>query len=365
MTKSQLHLDSLELTQFKNYSRLAFEFRERIIGFCGPNGAGKTNLLDAIYYLCLTKSYFGKSDSGNVQFGKQGFRIEGRFTRQNQLFSAICILRETGKKEIQLNQETYSRFSLHVGKFPVVVVAPDDVSLVAGGSEERRKLLDTIISQLDPEYLQHLIHYTKVLQQRNSLLKKFSESGRMDPALLSVLDQQLIKPGEFIFEQRRRFLETYLPEVIARYSMIAGAVEGLNLQYQSQLLSSSFEELLARNRDKDMYSQRTQGGVHRDELEIRLGDQPLRQVASQGQRKSLLFALKLAEFNVLRNHKGFEPILLLDDVFEKLDENRMHNLLSWACVENQGQVFLTDTHCNRLSLALDKLNTGFQIEELR
>lgn len=365
MTKSLLHLDSLELTQFKNYSRQAFDFSERIIGFCGANGAGKTNLLDAIYYLCLTKSYFGKSDAGNVQFGKQGFRIEGKFNRQNQAFTAICILRETGKKEIQLNQETYTRFSQHVGKFPVVVVAPDDVSLVAGGSEERRKLLDTIISQLDPEYLQHLIQYTKVLQQRNGLLKQFSEAGRIDPALLSVLDQQLIKPGQFIFELRKQFLDSYLPEVISRYGMIAGVEEGLNLQYQSQLLSCSFEDLLARNREKDMYSQRTQGGVHRDELEIRLGEQPLRQVASQGQRKSLLFALKLAEFNVLRRHKGFEPILLLDDVFEKLDEHRMHNLLNWACVENKGQVFLTDTHCNRLTMALEKLNTGFQVEELR
>jgi DNA replication and repair protein RecF len=365
MTKSLLQLDFLELIQFKNYPSRAFEFKERIVGFCGPNGAGKTNLLDAVYYLCLTKSYFGKSDAGNIQFGKQGFRIEGRFTRQDQPFTAICILRETGKKEIHLNQETYTRFSQHIGKFPVVVVAPDDVRIVAGGSEERRKLLDTIISQIDPEYLQQLIQYTRVLQQRNSLLKQFSEAGRIDPALLSVLDQQLIKPGQFIFEQRKRFLDGYLPEVISGYGMIAGVEEGLNLQYQSQLLISSFEALLERNREKDLNSQRTQGGVHRDELEIRLGEQPLRQVASQGQRKSLLFALKLAEFNVLRRHKGFEPILLLDDVFEKLDEHRMHNLLNWACVENKGQVFLTDTHCNRLTIALEKLNTGFQIEALR
>ncbi len=365
MTKSLLHLDSLELTQFKNYHKQVFEFHERIVGFCGPNGAGKTNLLDAIYYLCLTKSYFGKSDAGNVQFGKQGFRIEGGFTRQDKRFTAVCVLRETGKKEIQLNQETYTKFSQHIGKFPIVVVAPDDVSLVAGGSEERRKLLDTIISQLDPEYLQQLILYSRVLQQRNSLLKQFSDTGQLDQALLTVFDHQLIKPGMFIFEQRKLFLESYLPEVVSMYSMIAGIQEGLNLQYQSQLLNCSFEELLNRNREKDMYSQRTQGGIHRDELEIRLGEQPLRQVASQGQRKSLLFALKLAEFNVLKRHNGFEPILLLDDVFEKLDERRMNNLLSWACIENQGQIFLTDTHCERLTQALEKLNTGYQVEGLR
>jgi DNA replication and repair protein RecF len=359
-----LHLNSLSLTQFKNYGSRAFEFPERIVGFCGPNGAGKTNLLDAIYYLCLTRSYFGKSDPGNISFGMNGFRIEGKFARQGQPFTTACILRETGKKEMQLNGEVYTKFSQHVGRFPVVVVAPDDVTLVAGGSEERRKLLDTIISQLDPDYLQQLIQYTKVLQQRNSLLKQFAESGRSDQALLSVLDDQLMAPGDFIFQKRKQFLEGYIDEVVKMYKMIAGLEEGLNLVYQSQLLNNSFADLLQRNRDKDLYAQRTTGGIHRDELEIRLGDQPLRQIASQGQRKSLLFALKLAEFNVLRQHKGFEPILLLDDVFEKLDESRMHNLLAWACVENQGQVFLTDTHCSRMTAALEKLNTVFQVVEL-
>jgi DNA replication and repair protein RecF len=364
MPQSLLHLEQLDLTHFRNYESRSFRFKERIVGFCGPNGAGKTNLLDAVYYLCLTKSYFGKSDQGNVCFGKNGFRIQGRFSRNQQPFNMVCILRETGKKELQLNDETYTRFSQHIGKFPVVVVAPDDVSLVSGGSEERRKLLDTILSQVNAEYLQQLIQYTRLLQQRNSLLKQFNESGRQDPALLDVLDDQLVKPGQFIHQQRQQFLESYISEVVRTYTMIAGDAEGLNLQYQSQLSVSSFGDLLARNRERDIQSQRTSAGPHRDELEIRLGDQPLRYVASQGQRKSLLFALKLAEFEVLRNDKGFEPILLLDDVFEKLDEGRMHNLLLWACVENKGQVFLTDTHCSRLRSALEKLNMDFQVEEL-
>lgn len=339
-------------------------FRERIVGFCGPNGTGKTNLLDAIYYLCLTKSYFGKSDAGNVQFGQQGFRIEGNFNRRGQCFNTSVVLRETGKKEIQVEGETYTRFSAHIGKFPVVVVAPDDVSLIAGSSEERRKLIDTILSQLDPAYLQHLIQYTRILQQRNSLLKQFAEGGRNDEPLLSVLDAQLVQPGVFIFEQRRAFLQAYLPEVVRMYTMIAGTGEEVSLQYQSQLLQAAFADLLERSRQKDYYTQRTTAGIHRDEVEFRLGDQPLKQVASQGQRKSLLFALKLAEFNVLQRYKGHEPILLLDDVFEKLDSQRMHNLLHWACVENQGQVFLTDTHCERLTESLEKLNAGFQVERL-
>lgn len=335
-----------------------------MIGFCGPNGTGKTNLLDAVYYLCLTKTYFGRSDSGNVRFGEQGFRIQGNFTVQHQHFSAVCIMRETGKKEMQLNNETYTRFSQHVGRFPIVVVAPDDVSLVSGASEERRKLLDTIISQIDNQYLLQLIQYNKVLQQRNSLLRQFAESGRLDHALLTVMDEQLVKPGEFIFTQRVRFLESYIPEVRKMYTLIAGEQEEIDIIYQSQLQTKDLASLLQASHDKDRYAQRTTVGIQRDELEIRLGDQSFRLVASQGQRKSLLFALKLAEFNVLSRHKGFAPVLLLDDVFEKLDEERMHNLLEWACLHNDGQVFLTDTHCGRLKQALDKLNVEAQIEEL-
>jgi len=364
MSQSLLHLSRLDLTQFRNYEKKELDFRERIVGFCGPNGAGKTNLLDAIYYLCLTKSYFGKSDQANVCFGMNGFRIQGRFSRMDQPFNVVCILRETGKKELLLNDEPYSRFSQHIGKFPVVVVAPDDVSLVSGGSEERRKLIDTILSQVNEEYLQQLIVYTRLLQQRNSLLRQFGEGGRPDMSLLDVLDEQLIRPGQFIYKRRQEFLNGYINEVVRMYKMIAGVAEGLNLQYQSQLNQSSFGELLHSSRDRDLLSQRTSAGPHRDELDIRLGDQQLRYVASQGQRKSLLFALKLAEFEVLRKDKGFEPIILLDDVFEKLDEGRMHNLLVWACVRNQGQVFLTDTHCSRLRSALEKLNAGFQVVEL-
>jgi DNA replication and repair protein RecF len=359
-----LRLDSISLTRFKNYSFRQFVFFERIVGFCGPNGAGKTNLLDAIYYLCLTRSYFAKTDAASASFGSQGFRIDGQFTRQNEKFNTVCILRETGKKEIVLNQENYSKFSQHIGKFPVVFVAPDDILLVTGGSEERRKFIDTIISQVDPQYLTHLIQYNRVLQQRNGLLKQMAESGRYDETLLDVLDGQMIIPGEYIFTQRKTFLETYIAEVRLKYAMIAGQEEGLDLVYQSPLQQDDLKNLLSINRQRDILAQRTTIGIHKDELEIKLKEQPLKNIASQGQRKSLLFAMKLAEFTVLQRIKGFPPILLLDDVFEKLDEKRMHNLLHWACVENNGQVFLTDTHCFRLRDALEKLLLPFQVEEL-
>ena len=359
-----LRLDSISLTRFKNYATRQFDFRERIVGFCGSNGAGKTNLLDAIYYLCLTRSYFAKTDASSASFGSQGFRIEGWFTRQTEKFNSVCILRETGRKEIILNQENYNRFSQHIGKFPVVFVAPDDILLVTGASEDRRKFIDTIISQVDPQYLQHLIQYNRILQQRNSLLKQIAETGNNNDALLDVFDQQLIIPCEYIYTQRKAFLFTFIEEVKSKYEMIAGKEEGLDLFYQSPLQEFKMAELLLAARQRDILSQRTTIGIHKDELEIRLGEQPLKNIASQGQRKSLLFAMKLAEFTVLQRFKGFAPILLLDDVFEKLDESRMHNLLHWACIENTGQVFLTDTHCSRLTDVLHRLNLPYQSETL-
>lgn len=357
-------LQELSLYNFRNYSQLRLHFRERVIGFCGPNGVGKTNLLDAIHYLCLTRTYFGRSDAGNVRFGEQGFRIDGRIMQGGAVSQVACILRETGKKEIQLNQETYARFSQHIGRFPVVVVAPDDVVLVTGGSEERRTLLDTIISQFSAEYLQLLIQYNRILQQRNGLLRQFAESGRVDTSLLEVLDQQLSAPAQAIHAQRRSFVERYIPEVQAMYHLIAGEKEEIGLQYVSQLGETDMPSLLQQSFEKDRFAQRTTVGIHRDDLEFRLGDLPFRQVASQGQRKSLLFALKLAEFRVLQMHKGFAPFLLLDDVFEKLDAERMQNLLAWACVENQGQVFLTDTHESRLQDALGQLQVSFEVIRL-
>jgi DNA replication and repair protein RecF len=359
-----LTLQELSLRNFRNYEDKKLAFRERVVGFCGPNGAGKTNLLDAIHYLCLTRTYFGRNDAGNVRFGEQGFRIQGQFSRQDHLFDVACILRENGKKEMQLNQDVYARFSRHVGQFPVVVVAPDDIRLITEGSEERRKMLDTILSQVDPEYLSQLILYTKIVQQRNSLLKQSAEQGRMDAELLAVLDGQLAGPAAFIHARRSTFLEHFFIEVRSMYAMISGSAETVSLVYQSQLHERDMATLLRASLEKDRYALRTTAGIHRDEIGICLDDQPFRQVASQGQRKSMLFALRLAEFNILCRYKGFPPLLLLDDVFEKLDAYRMHNLLYWACVQNTGQIFLTDTHGDRLRDALEKLNVAAQIEPL-
>jgi DNA replication and repair protein RecF len=354
------NLSSLYITQYKNYNFAQYAFNQRIVGICGLNGKGKTNLLDAIYYLCFTKSYFTKVDSQNTQFNTDGFRLEGQINNSR----IICVYKGTGKKEMSVNDVPYSKLSQHIGKFPAVMIAPDDTILITGGSEERRKYIDTIISQIDAEYLQQLIIYNKVLQQRNSLLKQFAEKGKTDWALLEVIDEQLIVPGKYIFEKRKAIAADLIPLVVSFYTSIASNDEVVELQYQSQLFSGTFESVLNQYREKDFLLQRSNGGIHKDELDILLNGNVFKNIASQGQRKSLLFALKLAEFELLKKAKNTAPILLLDDVFEKLDDNRMHNLLEWVCNKNNGQVFITDTHKERLHDVFTNLNIPYQIIEL-
>ncbi len=360
-----MHLKKLKLFQFKNYPQTSFSFSERIIGICGSNGVGKTNLLYAIYYLCFTKSYFGKPDAQHVLNGAQGFRIAGQFDTPDGDTETTCILRETGKKEFLLNGAAYEKFSRHIGKFPCVFIAPDDVQIITGSSEERRHFIDTILCQLDPQYLQQLLTYNKVLQQRNSYLKSLADKKLLDAHLMEVYNQQLINSGNFVFEQRKRFLNELIPAVKVFYDRIAGNKESVSLLYDSPLQTKPFDILLKENIDKDILLQRTTQGVHRDDIDIRLGELPFKSFASQGQRKSLLFALKLAEFETLKNAKGFPPLLLLDDVFEKLDEFRMDNLLQWVCVKNNGQVFITDTHQPRLEKSLQALQQPFQLLALK
>lgn len=359
-----LTLLSISLLQFKNYTNRSFDTSSKIIGICGNNGTGKTNLLDAIHYLCFTKSYFSRLDNMAVQQGKSGFRIEGHLLLNDQPEKAVCILRETGKKEFSVNDQPYDKFSNHIGRYPCVVIAPDDAVLITGGSEERRKFLDALLSQVDTAYLQHLINYTRLLQQRNALLKSFAETGEKNFSLLDVLDQQLIHPGHYIFNKRKEFVVSFLPAVKHLYQSIAQQTEEINLLYETELMQNSLEELLKATRQKDCMVQRTTTGIHRDDIEITLANQPFRNIASQGQRKSLLFALKLAEMDVLKNEKGFAPLLLLDDVFEKLDEGRISNLLYNVCAINDGQVFITDTNEERLREHLEVLDVEYSIISL-
>lgn len=375
-----LFFSKISITQFKNYNSSSFDFTERVIGICGLNGKGKTNLLDAAYYCCFTKSYFSRADGLNTQFDRDGFRLEAKTAKAgppahmnggrpgeiilHKVNDIVCIFRAGGKKEVLLNDVAYTRFSEHIGKFPAVMIAPDDIELITGGSESRRKYMDTVLSQMDAEYLQQLVQYNKALQQRNSLLKRFAELGKTDWPLLEVIDEQLIKPGEYIFAKRKTFATELIPVVQKFYHQIADNSEAIALQYDSRLNDSSFYDLLNNFRQKDFVMQRSNAGIHKDDIAFQLNGQVFKTTASQGQRKSLLFALKLAEFELLKANKGFAPLLLLDDVFEKLDDNRMYQLLQWVCNENEGQVFITDTHRERLKEAFEKLDVPYQIIEL-
>lgn len=359
-----MQLQQLKLTQYKNYYIDHFTFEERVVGIAGLNGVGKTNLLDAIHYLCFTKSYFTNSDNANVQVGQQGFRLEGLFDKGGETYKIACIFRGQNKKEIRCNDLEYEKFSHHIGLFPCVMIAPDDVELIIGGSEARRRWLDTLLSQIDAQYLQQLIVYNKVLQQRNSLLKQFAETRRLDTALLDVLDAQLVPPGQAIYEERKEFLQSVLPVIQQHYLDISGTEEYLQLEYDSPLLQLPFAEALHQCRSRDLATARTNTGVHKDDLVFLMRNEPFKQFASQGQRKSLLFALKLAEFDILREHKGFSPILLLDDVFEKLDARRMGALLLQVCAYDDAQLFITDTHKDRLEEALNELDVMHQIISL-
>ena len=369
-----LRLTKISITQFKNYNLSAFSFNERVVGICGLNGMGKTNLLDAVHYLCFTKSYFSKADTAFIQFEKDGFRLEGsiipHLSSGNPLPDSaendqiVCVFRGVGKKEFSLNAVPYAKYSEHIGKYPCVMIEPDDIGLITGGSEDRRKFLDTLLCQIDAQYLQQLINYNKILQQRNSLLKRFAEQGKTDESLLEVLDQQLIQPGNYIYTVRKDYTTKIIPLVQQFYKQIANNNEQVALQYDSHLNQANFENILKQYREKDGFLQRTNGGIHKDDISISLNGQIFKNIASQGQRKSILFALKLAEFELLKLNKGFAPLLLLDDVFEKLDDLRMQNLLHWVCNENDGQVFITDTHRKRLEDAFIELGADYQIIEL-
>ncbi|MEO7802428.1 MAG: DNA replication and repair protein RecF, partial [Ginsengibacter sp.] len=343
----------------------SFNFTSRLVGICGMNGVGKTNLLDAINYLCFSKSYFSRTDSINVENCFDGFRVEGEFEKKHSVETdkVICTYRNTSKKELYLNDVLYEKFSKHIGKFPCVVIAPDDIEIIAGSSDERRRFIDTVLSQMSPGYLQQLITYNKILLQRNSLLKNFTGSTS-DNLLLDVLDKQLLEPATNIFLLRTEFSEALIPLVKDFYLKIAGTSENVDMIYESLLTNADFAILLTESRPKDILLQRTTTGIHKDDLGINLDGRSFKNLASQGQRKSFLFALKLAEFEILKANKGFAPLLLLDDVFEKLDDNRMGNLLQWICINNQGQVFITDTQKQRLHDFLTQFSTDVQIIEL-
>lgn len=357
---SLFQLESLSLLQFKNYDQGRFRFDSRIVGITGSNGKGKTNLLDAIHYLCFTRSYFSSQDQLAVRFQTEGFRLEGQFQRMGLPQLVNCSLKR-GRKTVQVNGEDLQKFSRHIGALPAVFIAPDDIELISGGSELRRRFLDTLLSQMDWEYLESLIAYQRVLQQRNSLLKQAPGARSTEFQLLDVLDEQLSAQGRRIYQTRKAFVEQFRHQVQTYYHLISQDREQVRLSYQSSQDSADLMDTLLQNRNRDLLLQRTTEGVHRDDLVFELDHHLLRHGGSQGQRKSFLFALKLAQHDILRAHKGFAPLLLLDDVFEKLDARRMSRLLSLITEPEFGQVFITDTDAERLDKEFTRAGAAMQV----
>lgn len=320
---------------------------------------GKTNLLDAIYYLCMTKSYFASTERTVLQHEAEFFRLEGLFFRTEKMEKIVAKVIPGKLKEVEHNGVAYAKLSEHVGLLPVVIIAPNDTQFILEGSEARRSFLDNTLSQLDSEYLRQLILYNKVLALRNATLRQFAEQGTFNATLLQAYDRQLIPPAEAVHEKRRIFLEQFQPVFVEYYAAISGLREAVTYTYDSKLNDTAFAELLNETQEKDRILQRTTTGIHRDELQFLIDNQPVKRFASQGQLKSYVLALKLAQYAVLRQKKNMNPILLLDDIFDKLDNERVRHLLHLLLEQNFGQVFITDTDEHRVEHIIQNFETDY------
>ncbi len=367
MPYQQLTLKTLHLTNFKNYSQATLELSQKLNCFVGDNGMGKTNLLDAIHTLCLAKSHFQTSDQNLVKTGETFFRLEAVFERAGEQEEIVIKYKLRGKKIIERNRIAYKKISEHIGLLPLVIIAPDDIQLILDGSEERRKYLDLSLVQLDPDYTKALMHYNQVLEQRNALLRNSDDKNPPNTALLDYYDSQLIEPAKYIYKKRKELSDNISPTFQQAYAAISSDREQVEMIYNSQLDNADIEQLLSESRNKDILLQRTNKGIHKDDLELMMKDQPLKRFASQGQLKSFLLAMKLAQYELLRDDLGIYPIMLLDDIFDRLDPGRVKQLLELLTNGDFGQIFLSDTHEKRVRELLDMLKIDesriFRIED--
>lgn len=351
-------LKKITLAQFRNYSSAGFSFPGRITCISGPNGSGKTNLLDAIYYLCYTKSYFSAYQQNSAQNGTDGFRVSGEFDCTGTDEVITCKWQQ-GKKEVSANQVEYEKVTDHIGKYAAVMIAPDDLELVNGGSEERRKWVDSILCQTDKAYMESLVQYQRVLLQRNAWLKQESLKPKGDFTELEYYDNRLVTDGTYIYQCREAFLQKLMPLLDKFYHELSQGREELKVVYKTHMHGDNMANLLKKSLQHDLQMQRTLKGIHRDDWDFSLNGLPLKQFASQGQKKSYLFALKLAQYSYLETAQNNMPMLLLDDIFEKLDVNRIKALLNIIKSPAFGQVFLTDTDKNRVAEAFGEGMVAF------
>lgn len=390
-----MHLERISLTQFKSYDSATFRFSPRVNCLTGPNGSGKTNLLDAIYFLSLTKSAFTSQDANSIRHDTEFMLIDGlfrvseagvpieeleeqiaelhhlsahedplayanpQFPIRNPKSVQITVSLQRGQRKAVLHdKKPYERLSEHIGRFPVVLAAPNDTDLVREGSDERRKFFDGVLSQLNPAYLTALLHYNQLLQQRNSLLRQFAERHYLDDDLLDVYSEPLVERALELYTFRREFLSRFLPIFQKHYANLSESREAVDIGYESEVGSDDFRREFRLTRQRDVAAQRTTRGAHRDDFEFEINGFPLRKFGSQGQQKSFVVALKLAQFELLTEEKGVRPLLLLDDIFDKLDEQRIQKLIAMMADGTFGQIFLTDARPDRT----EELLAGLPVE---
>jgi DNA replication and repair protein RecF len=344
-----MFLKKLSVLNFKNYLEAELLFSNRINCITGNNGEGKTNILDAIHYLSFCKSFFNPIDSQNIFHEAPFFLIQGLFETKEQEDEIYCGLKRNQKKQFKRNKKEYSRLADHIGLFPTVMISPADSELITEGSESRRKFIDSVMAQFDRDYLESLINYNKVLSQRNALLKQFGNSRKFDTESLEIWDMQLIEYGKQVHVKRQQFINEFIPIFQTYYDLIAGGKEIVGINYNSHLNEQAFVDVLAKALERDRMLEYTTVGIHKDDLDFTINGYPIKKYASQGQQKSFLIALKLAQFDFIKNRKQMMPILLLDDIYDKLDDLRVKQLMTLVSSTHFGQLFITDTHPTRLA----------------
>ncbi len=344
--------EKIVISDFRNIELQELEFSPNINCISGNNGEGKTNLLDAIYYLSMTKSAFASSDKYTFRYGTEEFSISGTYRMENGLSSRFSLKMTTkGEKKVKRDDKAYGKVSEHVGILPIVMVSPADISMVSESGEERRRFVNAVLSQMDREYMTSLQQYNRLLQQRNKMLKE------MDPdrSLLEVIDMRMSALAEPIYQARKKFVEDLKPIIAEYYTAVSGGSEQVDIEYESELSKASLEELLAVSYEKDRILKYTTAGLQRDDFAFKMNGWPIRRHGSQGQQKSFLVSLKFAQYEIMKKNYGFAPVLLLDDVFDKLDMGRISNLLEMVSGKDFGQIFITDSNKVRMSGIVDGL----------
>lgn len=359
-----MYLKKISLYNYKNFDNAAFDFDSKINCFVGKNGIGKTNVLDAIYHLSYGKSYFNPLAVQNIKHGEEFFVIDGEFDIKKRTEQIVCSLKKGQKKILKRNGKQYDKFSDHVGFIPLVIISPADADLIVEGSETRRKFIDSVISQLDPKYLQELIQYHKILSQRNALLKYFALNHVFEKDTLAIYNEQLNELGHRIYEKRAAFLVDFIPIFNKHHAAITGSEETVQLVYESSLSKKGLLELLHENIGKDRALQYTSVGIHKDDLLFEIGHYPIKKFGSQGQQKTFLIALKLAQFEFIKKKCGQKPILLFDDIFDKLDETRVGKIVEMVNNDEFGQLFISDTHPERTEAIVKSTHQTYKIFNL-